>query len=846
MSSKLTASARRRSMGKSKSSGAARSPNSEKKSLKKLRRSPRLRKKSPAAGNHSTEDFEDALRAMAPLPSPMDGRRRSTMPDLKILSEVDAQYSESDDDDDNNQTNNSIDTEYSQNFDEMSEDEGENDQTNNTSRRLSLSSAASSPGHTSVMSEVSGADLTVPLQSLTELVKKSNEEVAKQQQGQAPEAESDNEEEVSEEYTQDFADVTVDTPAKTDDDHTVELPNLKSLYEQGAKAADESAPKFPDLSHMQRYANTEAEDKADESTEENTVELAPLQALIQSAAAANAQTAKTQTNESVDISDDEDDEGAADAGADHTVPLGTLADLYKNGAPSTPKGAQGVSVSYPTDSPYPGDQSSLMITPEPADESVEPVPVAELVNVVKIDFAVPETTQVPTSNNLSGEDVKVWNPALTFMTERLATEAEEVEKMVSNIEEDISSTNPPLMQAFSKMVRGHSGTMSPEFTQCIATLLAASKSEAELEFLSSFQKSMFQQVEQGHKAVSMEVAAEAAEFANLETEIDQLITASATSASSTSDQVSQNSALEKEQSELISMYEKQIQDLQEELQKTTEAVHTVQKQVSEANEAIATQSAASFAAASNFAPQSVESSGPQQDFVSMYQQLQTSVGWHLESSNACSGTDCYNGTAHTFSYSAASTRVLRRAALPNLEMRVAGNGAVATIRFVARPSQPLAAFWNRVCPAVHPVGCTVTTAVSHIAKFDVACARVAMALEEVAELQTAGRQSGSLVRWIGGGVNASSSLSLLMRFSTNKDYTGPASQFQITVRLEDFICNDHTDFAQCCDVKVIFGVVDEATVQTAIRNAFAENKMSFGGVTRVHDHLLSLATRSTC
>ena len=82
LSSRLTASERRRNVGKHsdrrefqaprssqrrKSSWMPRSPSSEKKSLKKVRRSPRLRK----AANTSTEAFEDELRAIAPLPSPM-------------------------------------------------------------------------------------------------------------------------------------------------------------------------------------------------------------------------------------------------------------------------------------------------------------------------------------------------------------------------------------------------------------------------------------------------------------------------------------------------------------------------------------------------------------------------------------------------------------------------------------------------------------------------------------------------------------------------------------------------------------------------------------------------------
>mgnify|MGYP000132335732 CR=1 FL=1 len=151
------------------------------------------------------------------------------MPNFNILNEVDANYDDSTCVD--QPANESVDTEYSENFEDMSVDESQ-DKKDTTSRRLSLSSVAS---------EMSGADLTVPLQSLNDLVTKN----------QATGNDSDDESE--DDYTRDFDESTeIQSPAAKNEDHTVELPKLQSMYNK--TAAESTAPTVPDLSHMQEFA----------------------------------------------------------------------------------------------------------------------------------------------------------------------------------------------------------------------------------------------------------------------------------------------------------------------------------------------------------------------------------------------------------------------------------------------------------------------------------------------------------------------------------------------------------------------------------------------------------------
>ena len=785
------------------------------------------------------------------------------MPNLKILETVDANYAQSDDD---------ADADYSQNFEEMSMDASRADDADTTSRRLSLSSAASSPGagDASRMSEASGADLTVPLQTLNDLVQRT----AAQQKSRAG-TDNDNVDEESIEYSQDFESTFGSPGAKDEEDHTVDLPKLQSLIAKSAATNAPSAPtagkypQSPSLSHLAQFAKKPSSSNEESSVmdasvavgaEENTVELAPLQALIQSAASTTAAPSGASTaSGGADSGSDEDDDDADVSSAspdEHTVPLGTLADLVKKAAPTTPSAGRsnGVSVSYPTDSPYPGDQSSLFTpatTPGRSDDaSVEPVRVADFVNVMGVSFSAPEATStgLPAVDTLSAEALKAWTPALDFLTTRLVAEVEEVQQLVQDMESDLSATNPPMLREFQSMGEQPNGELKSK----LATLLAASQAEAELEWLESYQKSLHSQVAQGEAAVAEDVSVEATEYQQLVSEIDGFLgngsSNSATSASSASDQVSQNSAVEKEQVELIRAYEQQILGLNQQLADIAAATQAAQCSANDEAESQAAKSAAAFAAAAT----SSAASRPadeflQEDFVTVYKELQRVCGWELVASSPCSGTDCINGTAHRFAYAAASGRVLRRAALPQLEVRVAASGAVATIQFTSpSPTQPLAAFWHRACPALRPLGCTMASVADHVTNFDLTCARVAMILEEVAELQTNVHQTGgSLVRWAGG-VASMPSMQLLMRFSTNPGFCGPASQFQVVFNLGDDIANAKSRLSNHCDIKCIFGAISEDSVAKAIRDACDEQVYSFGALTRVHESLHMLIARSRC
>ena len=155
------------------------------------------------------------------------------MPNFNILNAVDANYDDSTCED--QPANESVDTEYSENFEDMSVDES-HDKKDTTSRRLSMSSVAS---------EMSGADLTVPLQSLNDLVKKN----------QTSDNNSDDESE--DDYTRDFDESTeIQSPAAKNEDHTVELPKLKSMYNK--TTVESTAPTVPDLSHMEQFAATKS------------------------------------------------------------------------------------------------------------------------------------------------------------------------------------------------------------------------------------------------------------------------------------------------------------------------------------------------------------------------------------------------------------------------------------------------------------------------------------------------------------------------------------------------------------------------------------------------------------
>ena len=600
------------------------------------------------------------------------------------------------------------------------------------------------------------------------------------------------------------------------------------------------------------------------------MELPQLQQLIKNSSASDKSTTAVDESNSVEESDDEIDD--AD-NAEHTVPLGSLADLYKgkDKTVSTPspnasrKKSAGVSVVYPPNSPYPGDMSSMsaMFTPEttpakqllesPAttpkrlNESMEPVAVSQLIQSVGVNFvdAAPQTDTAPDATQLSTEELNAWTPALNFLTDRLCTETEELEKMTQEMENNLSTTNPPLLRSFQNIVFSQDSAAAQNFKQGIMSMVAASSSEAEKEWLNSIQKSLLAQVSDGMNAIVSEITTDATDFAQLGSEIDELIEAvsNTTSSSSATDQVTQNQAIEQQQAELIRQYEAQINELTSELNGIAIDTKEMQGQIGQLNATIAVQ-------ASNAISQPPVSSvnmtapAPNTDFVSKYRQLQHSLGWRLESSVQCSGTDCINGTAHTFSYCAASSRSMQRVNFPALEMRVSGSGIVSSIQFKAAPGRTLAPFWSRACPVVRPA-CDINSVVDYMSNFNLACARVATIVEEVVSLQTR-PSTDSLVRWVGGSTRGPASMKLLLRFSTNKSFRGPSSQFQVTIELGDFASQGRMDLSGTCAIRCIFGVVTPATVKKAIANACGEQAYAFGCLTRVHDNLLALVTRSRC
>ena len=261
----------------------------------------------------------------------------------------------------------------------------------------------------------------------------------------------------------------------------------------------------------------------------------------------------------------------------------------------------------------------------------------------------------------------------------------------------------------------------------------------------------------------------------------------------------------------------------------------------------------------------------------MYRELQRSCGWRLQSSKPCSGMDCISGVAHVFSYAAASSNIgYQRAKIPALEVKVAASGTVSSIQFVAQSTnESLESFWHSVCPpvVVRPttvafgaIGTTTTTtttttgglstedAIRKIAEFDVAVSRVIMVLEEVTAMQVKA-SPGGLVRWTSTGASASAgasawspaSLQLLMRFSTNPQFDGPASQFQVVFHLDKVAAGSAmSSLVDHCEVKCIFGAVVPNMVHKAIQNACDEQAHSFGCLTRVHEYLHALVTRSRC